>query len=554
MFLCHSSGDKPTIRDLYVRLRNDGFEPWFDEESLRPGQDWDYEIRKAVCASDIVIVCLSRSSITKAGYIQKELGFALDIAHQQPEGNIFVIPVKLEECDVPERLKKWHWVNLLKQDGYSQLIESLNLCASQKDCKITAANQGISPKKAIIATSANSPHINQAARTKSQGDEYGNGVIRLKTDAGILEASNSRRKEIVGAVAFGIAFIIVTLLIAIKFPHPSSLQFTVFRTVLALASSGIAVMIPELIHVKANTAIRTGGAIAVFVVAYLFSPAKLIVDRQAITAIGPLADGSLSVNFSNGVEIKLVPIPPGSFEMGSTEDEVRNALRSIDSRVSEEVNAIRQEIPKHHVNIKNSFWMGKFEVTQAQWRTVMGDDPSFYKHCEECPVEQVSWNDVQEFIKRLNGKQNKYIFRLPTEAEWEYAARAETKTEFAFGSTLSSEQANFNGNYPYAAARRGPNVNHPKPVGSYMLTNKFGLYDMHGNIWEWVNDLYEQDYYKHSPVDDPTGPTSGRSHVLRGGSFDNNGVGCRSAQRATDWPPGRSTPAWGFRLVCVLRH
>src|SRR5438552_15067049 len=106
IFLCHSSGDKPAVRDLYARLRDDGFGSWFDEQSLRPGQDWDYEIRKAVSASDIVIVCLSRTSITKAGYLQKELGLALDVASQQPEGSIFIIPVKLEECDAPERLKK----------------------------------------------------------------------------------------------------------------------------------------------------------------------------------------------------------------------------------------------------------------------------------------------------------------------------------------------------------------------------------------------------------------------------------------------------------------
>lgn len=105
VFLCHASGDKPTVRGLYHRLRADGFEPWLDEEDLLPGQKWQREIPKAVRASDVVIVCLSNTALTKAGYVQEEIKFALDIADQQPEEAIFLIPVRLEACDVPERLQ-----------------------------------------------------------------------------------------------------------------------------------------------------------------------------------------------------------------------------------------------------------------------------------------------------------------------------------------------------------------------------------------------------------------------------------------------------------------
>ena len=109
VFLCHASADKPAVRGLYQRLSNDGVQPWLDEEDLLPGQNWKQEIVKAVGASDVVIVCLSRHSVNKAGYIQKEIKCALDVADEQLEGTVFLIPLKVEECDIPERLSHWRW-------------------------------------------------------------------------------------------------------------------------------------------------------------------------------------------------------------------------------------------------------------------------------------------------------------------------------------------------------------------------------------------------------------------------------------------------------------
>lgn len=126
VFLCHASGDKPVVRKLYEALQRDGFDPWLDEENLLPGQDWNYEIAKAVRNSDVVIVCLSEDSVSKTGYVQKETKFALDVADEQPEGAIFIIPVKLEECDVPDRLSHWHWVSLGETRGYERLVTALN--------------------------------------------------------------------------------------------------------------------------------------------------------------------------------------------------------------------------------------------------------------------------------------------------------------------------------------------------------------------------------------------------------------------------------------------
>ncbi len=124
-FLCHASEDKEAVRELYARLCTDGFAPWLDEEDLLPGQDWELEVRKAVRGADVVLVCLSSKAVSKRGFIQKEIKFALDVADEQPEGAIFVIPVRLEACDVPERLKGRHWVDLFGEGGYERLQRAL---------------------------------------------------------------------------------------------------------------------------------------------------------------------------------------------------------------------------------------------------------------------------------------------------------------------------------------------------------------------------------------------------------------------------------------------
>ncbi len=125
VFLCHSSGDKAAVRKFYSQLLADGFDPWLDEEKILAGQDWHLEITKAVRNVDVVIVCLSPSSITQAGYVQKEIKYALDVADEQPEGTIYLIPLKLEECALPDRLSRWHCVNLFENQGYGKLVAAL---------------------------------------------------------------------------------------------------------------------------------------------------------------------------------------------------------------------------------------------------------------------------------------------------------------------------------------------------------------------------------------------------------------------------------------------
>ncbi len=237
-----------------------------------------------------------------------------------------------------------------------------------------------------------------------------------------------------------------------------------------------------------------------------------------------------------GLRMEFVWIPAGSFVMGSREPERKQRP---------------DEVPLHEVRITRGFWLGRYEVTQRQWEAVMGENPSRFSDCEpECPVERVSWEDCRAFIDKLNARAGSMLYRLPTEAEWEYACRAGTTTRFSNGdSCLSADEANYDGHYPIAGCPRGPYRKRPLPVGSF-APNPWGLFDMHGNVAEWCLDWYAEDYYSRSPREDPEGPEAGRFRCVRGGAWYSYANMCRSAAR--DWcAPERRHENLGFRLLRI---
>jgi len=227
---------------------------------------------------------------------------------------------------------------------------------------------------------------------------------------------------------------------------------------------------------------------------------------------------------TNTIGMKYVLIPAGSFTMGSPLEEPG---RDDDEKL-------------HEVTISKPFYLQTTEVTQGQWKRVMKDNPSRFKESgDDCPVENVSWDDAQKFIKRLNEMEgnNKFKYRLPTEAEWEYACRARTNTSFSFKGDAS--KLNEYGWYSSNSERRTHPVKTLKP-------NLWGLYDMHGNVWEWCQDWYGD--YPSSPITDPKGSAKGARRVLRGGSWNYHEEDCWSANRAFNSPDGRLLNL-GFRLA-----
>jgi formylglycine-generating enzyme required for sulfatase activity len=273
----------------------------------------------------------------------------------------------------------------------------------------------------------------------------------------------------------------------------------------------------------------------------------------------------------NSIGMKLVRIPPGKFMMGSPKDEEGRGQHGV-ARPGQPpwVRSYEDnEGPVHEVEITKGFYMGQCEVTQKEYVEVMGYNPSHYSRSgrykytvpadarvSQFPVENVSWYEAQDFCAalsaRLEEKRAGRQYRLPTEAEWEYACRGGSTTYhvFSFGKSLSSTQANFNGNYPYGGADKGQNLGRPCEVGSYK-PNKFGLYDMHGNVCEWCSDWYDKDYYGRSPEKDPSGPAGGVLRMRRSGSFLSHAPRCRSADRQPA-PPADPAGDAGFRVVLVL--
>ena len=197
---------------------------------------------------------------------------------------------------------------------------------------------------------------------------------------------------------------------------------------------------------------------------------------------------------------------------------------------------------RHRVRLTQGFWMSKYEVTQRQWEGVMGMNPSGFKGADR-PVERVSWDDCQEFVGKINAS-GQIRVSLPTEAQWEYACRAGTMTPFNFGSTLNGDKANCDGTCPYGMSS-GRYRNETSPVGKY-APNGWGLYDMHGNVWEWCQDWYGG--YA-GDATDPTGSASGTTRVIRGGRWNDFAQDCRSAWRS-GYGPGRRGNYLGLRLGC----
>jgi sulfatase modifying factor 1 len=246
-------------------------------------------------------------------------------------------------------------------------------------------------------------------------------------------------------------------------------------------------------------------------------------DVMGVDEYGVYADFSIKK-----VVQRMRLIMAGEFKMGSPLDEPE--------RYEDEI--------LHDVMLTRSFWLADTACTQALWQAVLGENPSSFKGAER-PVERVSWDDCREFIKKLNGIKSGFHLRLPTEAEWEYACRAGTQTPFWFGENITPDQVNYDGNHPYAGGTKGKYREETVEVKS-LPCNGWGLYQMHGNVWEWCADRYGE--YPTGNVMDPLGPNDGAYRVERGGSWFSDGGDVRSASRDGGVPASRFSST-GFRLA-----
>ena len=370
IFLCHAREDKAQVREVYYRLRAiEGFEPWLDEEDLLPGQEWAREIPRALQTSDFILIFLSKNSVAKRGYVQREMKLALDAWQELPEGTIHTIPVRIDACEVPESFRRYHWANLFEPNGFDRIVRAI-----------------------------------RAELTKRHGMEQ----------------------------------------------EPSA--------------------------------------------------------------------------FTNSIGMEFVLIPAGTFLMGSPESD-RDALPN--------------EKPAHSVTISQPFYLGKYQVTQTQWDTVMDKNPSQFINFDNQPVDNVSWYDALAFLHQLNELEEGRAYGMPTEAQWEYACRSGTKSP------------RYHPNIDAIAWSKRNSADQPHSVG-LKLPNAWGLYDMLGNLLEWCHDGMRK--YTMSAVVDPMRPIGAKEYgVPRGGSWDDPAWFVRAASRV--WPYiGNDFTYYGLRCACSGRR
>jgi len=573
VFLCHSSNDKLVVRDLYRRLDAEGWiDVWLDEEKLFPGQDWNFEIEKAVEASQIVLVFLTNNSVTKEGYIQKELRLVLDVALNMPEETIFVIPLKLEDCPVPRRLQTWQWLNYFPESdrdrAYQRLLVSLKMRAgrlgistvnpSEEQARIEA--EKIKQKEAedkarkeketrdrktaedrARKESEEQTRKDKEARDKKNVEERARKTTEEKARKEKQTRENTERETVAKATQEKSEKLKRDIKIEPVVEKPvatkpgSRKQFfgklpswgigLIAFAFLALIVWTFSLIPPPLdpIQTPSSGSTLTPSATQTPVV----KPAtKTLVPATSTATIAPTPTFRISTIIGKDGAV-LVFVPKGEFTMGSNNGEAN-------------------EKPVHKITL-DAFWIDQTEVTNKQYsicvsgggctrpRNTSSDTRSSYysdSKFDNYPVVHVSWDDAVAYCKWVGR-------RLPTEAEWEKAARGVDERNYPWGNEApNTNLLNYDGN-----------IGDTTEVGRYPDGKSlYGAYDMAGNVWEWTNDWYSETYYQNSPLLNPQGPDSGNARVWRGGSWYHYYRNVRSAYRV--WSDSAFTSGdIGFRCA-----
>ncbi len=492
VFLCHASTDKPKVRELYRYLKRRGIQPWFDEEHLVGGQDWQVEIPKALATSDAIIICLTKNSVDKEGYIQKEIKFALDKALEMPEGRIFLIPVKFEECEVPFSLSRYQWVDLTVESGYAKMMKALKFRASQLErstvevSKKTDEEENLArEKKELEVTELAERERKEKELREKQGREAREKAKRDTEKKEVKPVPVKTKASSQFVYWFGGVIVLalgVTLLSSLN-NTPSTPQPNPENTLTKI------VITPTYIETVEPSATAT--------VTVILNPTSTPVSTLTPT---PLPTEIID---SKGVTMRL--IPQGEFTMGIT-----NQYWDPDAN------------PEHTVFIED-FYLDKYEVTNALYEKCVDADvcefpgpvysynrSKYYGNSqfEDYPVININWYQAKTYCEWRES-------HLPTEAEWEKAARLDNESRYPWGNFWDSNNPDCTrGNFV------GCGVGDTTKVGIYEGgKSQYGVYDLIGNVEEWIGDWYSDNYYYSSPSSDPLGPNSGTERVLRGGSW-----------------------------------
>lgn len=533
VFLCHASQDKPAVRELYKRLKaEDWIDPWLDEEKLSFGQHWTTVIEDALSESDIVIIFLSQNSVRKEGFIQRELNYAWELSLEKPRNDIFLIPFRLDDCQIPRYLGSRQWGDYFddkKENTYQILLRSLKQRHQQKlkleeEERVSggreAAEKAVLERQEEARNKAELEFIEKAklkAAKKKTEWEAAERISRERAEREKIELAQAKQAEKEKFEKQKLKPMLYPAHMGEKKPEsaPKSAPKLNLRT---LGIGGI---------------VCVGLLIAIFGGNYLFKNINPLATEPTsiFTAIPPTfapypGIGLTQVSKKDGMT--LVFVPAGEFNMGS------------DSESDAQ--------PTHQVDL-SAFWIDQTEVTNAMYAKCAVDGGctpplatnsnthnSYYDNSEfdDFPVIYVNWSQASAYCSWSNR-------RLATEAEWEKAARGTDGRTYPWGEGIDCHKANYFFNKCIGDTTK---------VGSYLEgVSPYDVYDMAGNVWEWVNDWYDGNYYRASPMSNPQGPTLGEYRVLRGGSWNDFNNAIPSANRNSSNPSSASSDI-GFR--CAL--
>ena len=466
VFLCHASTDKPKVRNLYRYLKRRGINPWFDEEHLVGGQDWQVEIPKALATSDAIIICLTKNSVDKEGYIQKEIKFALDKALEMPEGRIFLIPVKFEECEVPFTLSRYQWVDLTVDSGYAKMMKALKFRASQ----LERSTVEVSKKDVEEENLAREKKEREAAERERQEKE-----VREKQEREAAEKiARAKLQKEIDKKTKDIQRKYKREIFLSRCRNKLSLFFLYFRYYIfpAILLLGIAV-----------------GVLYVwkpFLERNLFpTPTSQTATETVTPSSTPVIPftstaTSLPTEITDAKGVSMMLVPAGEFIMGSNITEYYNAS------------------PAHNVYLE-SYYIDKYEVTRSLYKDCINagicsppPDSDYYYNDEDnskdnYPAGYIHWDMALKFCTWRDA-------RLPTEAEWEKAARGTDGRTYPWGEEKDCTKANLyfgwddeTRSYKYCTGEYGNTI---LETGSYEGGKSiYGIYDMYGNVAEWASSL-----------------------------------------------------------------
>ncbi len=449
VFISYAHEDRAKVRKLYQYLVDDGMDVWRDKENLIPGHNWEYEIRKAVRKADVIILCISKK-FNMAGYRQKEVMWAIDTAMEKPEGEIFLIPARLENCEVPERLSKWQWVDLFEKNGYARLKAALKIRAET---------------------------IGASLHFKRRRDDTPITETRLSKSK-VTEALEKRRNKTLWTPISIFSILVLAVILLIQTWNSSNIEQQVSPTVIPSDKSAL---LPQITDVPNTETVVLADATST--------------PWEAISAEDSYRD--------------MVLISGDTFIMGKDTFEF----------------SAYDEGPAHEVFI-STYYIDKYEVTNAEYLECVDSgfcqepntlnrlypDPKYANHA----VTFVSWDMAVAYCSWRDA-------RLPTEAEWEKAARGPFSYNFPWGNNFDGNALNF------CAKECGEDKAHQEFYDTYPLTSPvgafptgqsyYGVSDMAGNVSEWVADWYDDEYYSVSPEENPLGPEIGDFRVFRGGAW-----------------------------------